>query len=1004
MLVRSCIVLVICLLGSGAGPGFARIAQQRGTPQVVIVQTSSDSLCVLAAREVQRYIHLRTGRSLAITSERPSAIDAIVLEVDAQTLDAEAFLLKTHDEPGRTILRIAGGSPLAVLYGSYRFAELMGVRFELQGDVIPDRPFEFDRLPLVDETHGPLFALRGIQPFHDFTEGPDWWDEDDYRVHVAQLAKLRMNFLGLHCYPEGPVGPEPLVWIGLSDDVDPEGNVAFSYPSRWASTQGGAWGYDAMPTGKFAAGASLLFAADDFGPEVTAGHRPMPVSPEAANEVFNRAGALVSQVVQAAHQRGVRVCVGTETPLTVPEAVADRLRARGLDPASPEVVRRLYEGMFTRLQRLGPVDHYWLWTPEGWTWQGADASQSDAAMRDIELADRALANLGDPFALATCGWVLGPPGDPTLFDRVLPHDVPLSCINRDVGFDPVEPGFARVQGRSKWAIPWMEDDPALIAAQLWAGRMRRDAADALAFGCDGLMGIHWRTRALSPQIQTLAQAAWDQSGWNPQEQGHLEPPTPATVDVHIGGAVADYPRNPITGAPPELARVYQTCRWNLEGYRIEVPDEPLTVTLRFCEVHYREPGKRVFGVKLQGRQVAGDLDVFARVGANAALDLTLDNIVPVNAELQVDFIRQVEFPFIAGIEVRTASGFVKRINCGGPKVGDYLADFPPMGTYPALVSRPRDLPVGDFYLDWARSQFGEGVAADAAAIFTELDGSPSEWRGRAADLPRPSDWDRGPGGIKINRTPWSTEQGRYAFVDQLEALRTRVEGAASLERFDYWLNTMRALRETGHLGCLRGQLDAVMERVSQSPDEVTKALLAQREALPARLELARSWERLIALQLALVSNRGEMGTIANLEQHVRSHLRFFTAHDEQLALLLHGLPPAAEPSTSFLGQPRLFVPTVRTDVRSGEVLDITAIVLDGEPAPEVTLHVRTLGAPRSQTTPMQHIARGVWVGTLPPAGQATLEYWLTATTADGELLAWPPGAPDRTQTVVVSPF
>jgi len=100
-----------------------------------------------------------------------------------------------------------------------------------------------------------------------------------------------------------------------------------------------------------------------------------------------------------------------------------------------------------------------------------------------------------------------------MFDKVLPKNVAVSCINRQVGYTPVDAGFADVQGRSKWAIPWLEDDPALSAPQLWAGRMRRDAYDALRYGCDGLMGIHWRTRALGPNIGALAQAAWDQGAW-----------------------------------------------------------------------------------------------------------------------------------------------------------------------------------------------------------------------------------------------------------------------------------------------------------------------------------------------------------------------------------------------------------------------------------------------------------------------------------------------------------
>lgn len=55
----------------------------------------------------------------------------------------------------------------------------------------------------------------------------------------------------------------------------------------------------------------------------------------------------------------------------------------------------------------------------------------------------------------------------------------------------------------------------MIIPQLWVGRMRRDAADSFAYGCTGVMGIHWRTRILGPNVSALAKAAWDQKDWNP---------------------------------------------------------------------------------------------------------------------------------------------------------------------------------------------------------------------------------------------------------------------------------------------------------------------------------------------------------------------------------------------------------------------------------------------------------------------------------------------------------
>ena len=220
-------------------------------------------------------------------------------------------------------------------------------------------------------------------------------------------------------------------------------------------------------------------------------------------------------------------------------------------------------------------------------------------LADFRAAMAAMEKVKPPFTLATCGWVLGPPQSPALFDEHLPKNMPFSCINRTVGNTPVEPGFAAVKGRPKWAIPWMEDDPGMTIPQLWAGRMRRDAADALAYGCTGLLGIHWRTEVLAPNVSALAKAAWDQSDWNKEPKE--EKPADKAADRVLGGQVAQFPNNAI--ADTDDAPLYQTVRYDLGGYRLKIPNGTYTVTLKFCEPAYAEKEKRVFGVKLQGKTV-----------------------------------------------------------------------------------------------------------------------------------------------------------------------------------------------------------------------------------------------------------------------------------------------------------------------------------------------------------------------------------------------------------------
>ena len=117
---------------------------------------------------------------------------------------------------------------MGALYGAYRLAEHLGARFYLHGDVVPDRTSPW-KTPALDESGQPLFRLRGIQPFHDFPEGPDWWNRDEYLAVVSQLPKLRMNFIGLHTYPEGGPNAEPTVWIGLPAEIGEGEQVKAGY-------------------------------------------------------------------------------------------------------------------------------------------------------------------------------------------------------------------------------------------------------------------------------------------------------------------------------------------------------------------------------------------------------------------------------------------------------------------------------------------------------------------------------------------------------------------------------------------------------------------------------------------------------------------------------------------------------------------------------------------------------------------------------------------------------
>ncbi|MBW2282952.1 MAG: hypothetical protein JRG82_19690 [Deltaproteobacteria bacterium] len=161
---------------------------QRGTPVAVVLAADADAQEELAAHEVRRYGYLRTGSLLPIVrctapNEMPadltivvgnrdrSLVRALLNEAPSSDLDVKLgpqdHLLTLVKSGGHELLVLTGGSSTATLYAAYRFVELLGVRFYLHGDTIPDGRCDWPRIeaPLVSR---PLFDLRGIHPFHDF--------------------------------------------------------------------------------------------------------------------------------------------------------------------------------------------------------------------------------------------------------------------------------------------------------------------------------------------------------------------------------------------------------------------------------------------------------------------------------------------------------------------------------------------------------------------------------------------------------------------------------------------------------------------------------------------------------------------------------------------------------------------------------------------------------------------------------------------------------------------
>jgi len=102
----------------------------------------------------------------------------------------------------------------------------------------------------------------------------------------------------------------------------------------------------------------------------------------------------------------------------------------------------------------------------------------------------------------------------------------------------------------------------------------------------------------------------------------------------------------------------------------------------------------------------------------------------------------------------------------------------------------------------------------------------------------------------------------------------------------------------------------------------------------------------------------------------------------------------------YPGEPRLFVPVVRTTLAASESLHLDAVVL-GVKDPVAVCHWRPLGGTSFQSAPLTHVDRGVCRIVLPAREiQGDFEYYVEVTT-ERTALRFPATAPELNQTVVL---
>jgi hypothetical protein len=115
----------------------------------------------------------------------------------------------------------------------------------------------------------------------------------------------------------------------------------------------------------------------------------------------------------------------------------------------------------------------------------------------------------------------------------------------------------------------------------------------------------------------------------------------------IGGGTYSTPAA-ISGT--EEGTLYQTERWGNFAYGIAVPNGNYQVILKFAEIYNYSPGTRVFSVKIEGKEVITNLDLYSKVGRYRAYDVEIRTAVT-DGRLNIEFVPVVGNPKVSALIV-----------------------------------------------------------------------------------------------------------------------------------------------------------------------------------------------------------------------------------------------------------------------------------------------------------------------------------------------------------------
>ncbi len=143
---------------------------------------------------------------------------------------------------------------------------------------------------------------------------------------------------------------------------------------------------------------------------------------------------------------------------------------------------------------------------------------------------------------------------------------------------------------------------------------------------------------------------------------------------HIAGYAGYFSGQAI--ANTEDDEIYRSELWEPVKYQVRVPNGIYRVTLLMAENYYTSAGKRMFAINVEGNYLAKYLDIYSRVGAHKALNLTAENVIVRDRMLDIHFGAVRDYPLLNGVIIEKISDKINGSSNPAPRKFRLQPNYP----------------------------------------------------------------------------------------------------------------------------------------------------------------------------------------------------------------------------------------------------------------------------------------------------------------------------------------